>query len=163
MTLSQRITKSVLKTTPMFIKNTHNAVPFSIKKWVVLHSLRKLIDDLIENNVIDFMDGKIAKVCIRDIDISWYFTKYRDTSELVMIEKVNTQPDVVFSGTLDAMVLMASKKKDPDTLFFNRELCITGDTELGLEIKNLIDQFELEALPKTIQYVLNRWAIAIID
>ena len=39
-------------------------------------------------------------------------------------------------------------RKIPDTLFFNRELSIEGDTELGLVVKNMLDAVEWPQLPK---------------
>ncbi|EXJ09542.1 ubiquinone anaerobic biosynthesis accessory factor UbiT [Nitrincola nitratireducens] len=37
---------------------------------------------------------------------------------------------------------MAKRTEDPDSLFFQRQLSIEGDTELGLGIKNLLDSLE---------------------
>ncbi|MEF1307042.1 SCP2 sterol-binding domain-containing protein, partial [Vibrio owensii] len=50
------------------------------------------------------------------------------------------------------------RKEDPDTLFFQRRLSIEGDTELGLEVKNLMDSVDLEQLPKAMQVALNQLA-----
>ena len=50
---------------------------------------------------------------------------------------------------LDDLVLIAGRKQDPDTLFFQRRLKIEGDTELGLEVKNLIDAIDIEQLPSS--------------
>ena len=114
---------------------------------------------------IDFLDNKIVEVEIRDLSAKWYFTKIG--RQLAMLDKtkalaVNPEPDVVFSASVDALVLMASQKVDPDTLFFSRKLKITGDTELGLEIKNLFDQFDLELLDKPFRNALNTWSDELI-
>ncbi len=61
-------------------------------------------------------------------------------------EKLNE--DVCFSAKSDDLLLIAARKQDPDSLFFQRRLVIEGDTELGLEVKNLIDAIEIEKLPK---------------
>ncbi|MCV5960072.1 SCP2 sterol-binding domain-containing protein, partial [Escherichia coli] len=53
---------------------------------------------------------------------------------------------------------IAGRKEDPDTLFFQRRLSIEGDTELGLEVKNLMDSVDLEQLPKAMQVALNQLA-----
>ena len=45
------------------------------------------------------------------------------------------QEDVSFSGNANDLVLIAARKEDPDTLFFQRRLRIEGDTELGLYVK----------------------------
>lgn len=119
-----------------------------------------------DDGEIDFLDGKVAEVEIRDIAEKWYFTKIGQ--ELVMLDKakaetISSEPDVVFSASVDALILMASQKVDPDTLFFNRKLRITGDTELGLEIKNLFDQFDLELLDKPFRKVLDAWSDKLIS
>ena len=61
-------------------------------------------------------------------------------------------PDLAFRANLSDFLQVASRQEDPDTLFFNRELSIEGDTELGLIVKNMLDavdlsQFRLQ-LPK---------------
>jgi predicted lipid carrier protein YhbT len=43
---------------------------------------------------------------------------------------------------------LLARQEDPDTLFFNRELSIEGDTELGLVVKNMLDAVEWPQLPK---------------
>ncbi|GAL10696.1 putative lipid carrier protein [Vibrio astriarenae] len=63
-----------------------------------------------------------------------------------------------FSGSLNDLVLIAGRKEDPDTLFFQRRLSIEGDTELGLEVKNLMDSIDLDSLPKAMQVMLNQLA-----
>jgi len=52
------------------------------------------------------------------------------------------EPDLAFAANLSAYLQLLSRQEDPDTLFFNRELEITGDTELGLIIKNMLDAVE---------------------
>lgn len=38
--------------------------------------------------------------------------------------------------------LMAQRREDPDTLFFNRRLLMEGDTELGVLVKNSLDAID---------------------
>lgn len=38
-----------------------------------------------------------------------------------------------------SMLQLILQQVDPDTLFFRRKLLITGDTEIGLQLKNLLD------------------------
>jgi len=58
------------------------------------------------------------------------------------------QPDLAFAANLSAYLQLLARQEDPDTLFFNRELEITGDTELGLIVKNMLDAVEWPALPR---------------
>ena len=55
-------------------------------------------------------------------------------------------------------VQLALRNADPDTLFFERRLTISGDTDVGLIVKNALDRIEpplpqrlLQALQKHIQ------------
>lgn len=56
-------------------------------------------------------------------------------------------PDLAFAANLSAYLQLLARQEDPDTLFFNRELEITGDTELGLIVKNMLDAVEWPKLP----------------
>jgi predicted lipid carrier protein YhbT len=44
------------------------------------------------------------------------------------------------------MQTLATRKEDADTLFFRRQLKTSGDTELGLHVKNFLDGLEPETL-----------------
>jgi predicted lipid carrier protein YhbT len=58
-----------------------------------------------------------------------------------------TEPDLCFRADLSAFLQLVARQEDPDTLFFNRELTIEGDTELGLVVKNMLDAVEWPSLP----------------
>lgn len=49
---------------------------------------------------------------------------------------------VEIAGTAADFWRLATRSEDPDTLFFNRRLCIEGETETGLLVKNLLDSLE---------------------
>lgn len=57
-------------------------------------------------------------------------------------------PDLSFRASLSAFLQLLARQEDPDTLFFNRDLSITGDTELGLLVKNMLDAVEWPPLPR---------------
>jgi predicted lipid carrier protein YhbT len=57
-------------------------------------------------------------------------------------------PDLSFRANLSAFMQLIARQEDPDTLFFNRELSIEGDTELGLVVKNMLDAVEWPHMPK---------------
>ena len=56
-------------------------------------------------------------------------------------------PDLTFRASLASFLQLIARQEDPDTLFFNRELCIEGDTELGLILKNMLDAVEWPKMP----------------
>lgn len=53
-----------------------------------------------------------------------------------------TEPHVTISAGTREFLLLALRKEDPDTLFFDRRLCVEGDTELGLIVKNALDRVD---------------------
>ena len=106
------------------------------------------------------LEGKTFSVTVRDTGGRAVFT-YRDG----LFRPCFTPPaavDLSFSANLAAYLQLLARQEDPDTLFFNRELEITGDTELGLLVKNLLDSLEIppadwrERLPFLNQLVTHR-------
>ena len=96
----------------------------------------------------DFLENRCLKIHIADLDIELFV--YFDGEQLKACSARHF--DVEFKGNAKAFLLLATRKEDPDTLFFQRKLMIEGDTELGLGIKNLLDSLELEELlPENIQ------------
>jgi predicted lipid carrier protein YhbT len=162
----KKSTQKAVENSAKLLSIAHRIMPSKVENYFVLHQVKRLSQPFMDDGEIDFLDGKVAEVEIRDIAEKWYFTKIGQ--ELVMLDKakaetISSEPDVVFSASVDALILMASQKVDPDTLFFNRKLRITGDTELGLEIKNLFDQFDLELLDKPFRKVLDAWSDKLIS
>ena len=85
-----------------------------------------------------------------DIDLQWFTSVVN--GKLVVSQ--NAQADVSFSADASDLLMIAARKQDPDTLFFQRRLVIEGDTELGLYVKNLMDAIELEQMPKALRMML---------
>jgi O2-independent ubiquinone biosynthesis accessory factor UbiT len=61
-------------------------------------------------------------------------------------------------ATATDLLLLASRREDADTLFFQRRLVITGDTELGLTAPNLLNQLALQSVPLGLRIALHREA-----
>jgi predicted lipid carrier protein YhbT len=55
--------------------------------------------------------------------------------------------DVTVRASSRDYVQLALRREDPDTLFFSRRLLITGDTDLGLVVKNALDAIEWSFVP----------------
>ena len=71
------------------------------------------------------------------------------------------KPEVSFAASAFDFYLMARRKEDPDTLFFNRRLKIEGDTELGLVVKNALDSVDWLALPAPLRALVERASAAL--
>jgi predicted lipid carrier protein YhbT len=55
--------------------------------------------------------------------------------------------DLTIRSTSAGFLSLALRREDPDTLFFTRRLVMTGDTELGLVVKNALDAIDWSRLP----------------
>ena len=87
------------------------------------------------------LEDKTFRIHIRDTGGTATFT-YRNGLFRPLFRHFD-EPDLSFSANLSAYLQLVARQEDPDTLFFNRELEITGNTELGLLVKNLLDSLEI--------------------
>ncbi len=110
----------------------------------------KLFSESINMEDLEFMENKILKIEVKDWAHEQYFSVIDGSIQLVPSQS----PDIVFSGTVASFLALLTHSHDPDTLFFQRHLTITGDTELGLELKAFFDYFEIEKLRTPIKQLL---------
>ncbi|AUI86846.1 SCP2 domain-containing protein [Vibrio azureus] len=130
-------------------------LPLSVQRKALLDGLEMVFQEALEDGDFEFLKDKWLKVEVKDLNLAWYISYQND--KLIVADKL-VQENVCFSGNLNDLVLIAGRKEDPDTLFFQRRLSIEGDTELGLEVKNLMDSVDLEQLPKSMQIALEMLA-----
>jgi predicted lipid carrier protein YhbT len=130
-------------------------IPFFMQKKLLSELLERLLSEAIEDSELDFLHHKWLKIELTDLKFSCYLS-FLDKK--FMIKQQCEQSDVTFSGALNEFILIAGRKEDPDTLFFQRRLVIEGNTELGLEIKNLLDNIDFENLSPFVEKSLNNFA-----
>lgn len=100
------------------------------------------------------LEGRWLSIEVRDIGLRWFTSVENDQ----LIVRESADADVSFSANASDLLMIAARKQDPDTLFFQRRLVIEGDTELGLYVKNLMDAIELEQMPKALRVMLMQMA-----
>jgi predicted lipid carrier protein YhbT len=61
------------------------------------------------------------------------------------------------NGTMVDLLRLMNRQQDPDSLFFQRRIMLTGDTELGLQIRNVLDAIDMDESPEIIQRVM-QWS-----
>ncbi|GLQ71560.1 ubiquinone anaerobic biosynthesis accessory factor UbiT [Vibrio penaeicida] len=147
-------TKLVLNAASI-LRSPAQFLPHSLQNKAMLEGLQHVFKEALEDGDFDFLEGKWLKVEVSDVQLEWYIS-YRN--DALVVKRGAEQHDVSFSGKLNDLVLIAGRKEDPDTLFFQRRLKIEGDTELGLEVKNIMDSVDLDALPKALNTLLNQLA-----
>ena len=124
--------------------------PFALKRQVLEQVLSWQFRQALDDGELEFLEGRWLSIHVRDIDLQWFTSVVN--GKLVVSQ--NAQADVSFSADASDLLMIAARKQDPDTLFFQRRLVIEGDTELGLYVKNLMDAIELEQMPKALRVML---------
>lgn len=80
-------------------------------------------------------------VCVRVTDLG--IELHLGVTQTAFIPRSRgSRPDLTISASAHDFLLLALRREDPDTLFFQRRLVMEGDTELGLYVKNLLDGLE---------------------
>lgn len=143
-----RLQRALVAHTPSLLRLPLRLVPFTLQQRVMGLALARVFKEALQDGDFAFLDGKWLEIRIEDLEASW-FISYQ-TDRLVLAEHA-PQVDVIFAAALNDLVLIAGRKADPDSLFFQRRLRIEGDTELGLEVKNLIDSIDMTQLPELMQ------------
>lgn len=126
------------------------AVPLSIQNPALSRALNHALQELIDAGELDFLDGRCCEISVKDRRLHWPLT-LRD-GRLMLAPDMDT--DVSVSATVPAFLNLLSQQVDPDTLFFQRQLSIEGDVDLGLNIKNLLDALDEDDLPMIWQRAL---------
>ncbi|XAW89215.1 SCP2 domain-containing protein [Vibrio sp. CDRSL-10 TSBA] len=150
-----KIRTQLVQNAASILRSPIDLLPQSVQKSALLQVLQRVFHEALQDGDFEFLQGKWLKIEIRDLDLRWFISF--ENERLIVADNVKHE-DVSFSGDLNELILIAGRKEDPDTLFFQRRLLIEGDTELGLEVKNLMDSVDLQQLPKAGQILLQHLA-----
>jgi len=126
---------------------------------LVQRGTRRLIDLVLAGplaaGALDDLAGRRLGVEVADLGLRWVVAIGERRIE-VLPPDVGAESTV--RGSATDLLLLASRLEDADTLFFQRRLQLTGDTELGLAVRNLLDQLPWESMPLWLRIALNRGA-----
>jgi predicted lipid carrier protein YhbT len=151
--LSQHLSQQLLHFAPQVSRRSLNVMPEKLKIIVINKLLNLVLVEQLKSDELHFLQQKWVGICVDDIGL-----RFEVSVDTQLRVRSFTQPDVTFSANVPELVLVAAGKEDPDTLFFQRKLRIEGDTELGLEVKNMLLSIELENLPKPAQIGIEKFA-----
>ncbi len=129
---------------PSLLAKPVSLIPGRVHAALVSGALNQLFATQIADGELEFMTGRNLQIEVIDAGIQFALSfdgrRLRGAS-------TGDSPDLVFRGNAHDFLLLAARKEDSDTLFFQRRLKIEGDTEMGLAIKNFLDAIEIESLP----------------
>ena len=146
-----RLHHMLVSRAPDMLRIPARLVPFPLQQALMGHGLRLIFKEALAGGDFEFLQDKWLKIAIEDLGLAW-FISYQ--SDQLLIAEAAPQVDVSFAAQLNDLILIAGRKEDPDSLFFQRRLRIEGDTELGLEVKNLMDSIDLDVLPSLLKHGL---------
>ncbi|MEC9482871.1 MAG: SCP2 sterol-binding domain-containing protein [Halomonas sp.] len=112
-------------------------VPLALKRRLIEPLLNRAYAGPLGEGEFDDLAGRRVGLAIDDLGIA--LTLSVERSRLVLVDMA---PEVVIRGGWREFLCLATRREDPDGLFFQRRLVIEGDTELGLTVKNLLDGLE---------------------
>jgi predicted lipid carrier protein YhbT/chorismate mutase len=102
---------------------------------------------------LDFMRDRRIAIEVEDLRLRWV-VELRGNQCCV----TDGEADASVRGSVTDLLLLAGRLEDADTLFFQRRLRVTGDTELGLTARNMLDRMPWESIPLALRIVMNRGA-----
>jgi predicted lipid carrier protein YhbT len=131
---------------PAFVSAVGSKLPQWPHTLVLVSGLNVVLKmKLLPEDSLELFEGRTFLIEVLDTGGRACFT-FRDGGFRPLFT-VPESPDLAFRANLSAFLQLAARQEDPDTLFFNRELSIEGDTELGLVVKNMLDAVEWPKMP----------------
>jgi predicted lipid carrier protein YhbT len=126
-------------------------VPYSAQRRVVTVALNQAFREPLRHDELAFLEGRKVRIRVTDLCLDWLIQV--EPGRFSVID-CTLEEDVTISGQGPDFVLLATRLADPDTLFFQRRICIEGDTELGLGVKNTMDSIDWDDLPLPLAKIL---------
>lgn len=133
-------------------------IPYEVQKRVLTVVLNQAFRQPLNDGELDFLEDAKVRIRVTDLNIDWLIDVGAD--RFVPVER-ELDEDVSISGESRDFLLLATRRADPDTLFFQRKIRIEGDTELGLGVKNMMDGMDWEDLPIPLRKLLQAVGLVI--
>lgn len=130
-------------------------LPDAWQRHVFELAMRHVMAGPVAAGALEFLCERRIGIEVSDLGLRWVVSVQADQ---LIVCAPDLEPEAIVRGTATDLLLLASRMEDADTLFFQRRLVMTGDTELGLTARNLLDQLPWENVPLGLRIVLNRCA-----
>jgi predicted lipid carrier protein YhbT len=119
-------------------------VPDIVHSAAIVTVFNRIFAGALCDGELGFLQGRIMRVHVSDMRLTFRISLKQ--GKLVAVRDRRQPAALAITGTLHAFLLLAARREDTDTLFFQRRLFMEGDTELGLEVKNFLDGQDMESL-----------------
>lgn len=153
---------STLPAFPRVLSRPLRRLPTGLNSTALALLLNRMFARALDKGELDFLQSKVLRIEVRDAGLRFALTLQDGALRAARAWRA---ADACIEGSVYDFLLLAARREDPDTLFFNRRLRLNGDTELGLYVKNFLDAFEpegwqeplLRAVDRTVE-LTERWA-----
>lgn len=146
----EKLRAYVVRKGPSLLSVPLKYTPFALQRQLLEQALGWQFRQALVDGDLAFLESRWLKIEVRDLALQWFMTV--ENNRLLVSQQADA--DVSFSAEANDLILIAARRQDPDTLFFQRRLLIEGDTELGLYVKNLMDAIDLDAMPAPLRFGL---------
>lgn len=116
--------------------------------WALAKGLNKNLTAEIADGDFDFLNEKILQIAVLDFAIDLRLSKRGN--EFTAVNTSRPADACIAANSTDLLAIITGRE-DPDALFFQRKLLISGDTELGLTAKNRLDAIDKSRLAPWLQ------------
>ncbi len=130
-------------------------LPSSLLQIAIRKATLRVLAEPLASGVFDDLQGRKLGIEVTDLKLKWV-VEIRDRT--IQVQVPGTAAESSVRGSVTDLLLLVSRLEDADTLFFQRRLQLVGDTELGLMVRNLLDQLPWETIPLALRVFLNRGA-----
>ncbi|MGE0080642.1 MAG: SCP2 domain-containing protein [Thiohalomonadaceae bacterium] len=134
-------------------------VPDSVHSAVVARITNHLLKGQWIREQLAELHGKCFALHIRDTGTE---LRFEVAGTRLVQAAAGSRADVTIEGNIHDFWLLATRREDPDTLFFHRRLALKGDVATGLQVKNLLDAMEYDT-DAHIRAVLGERAGAVVS
>jgi predicted lipid carrier protein YhbT len=108
---------------PQWLRLPAALIPFAIKKPAMVFMLQRIFKEALADGDFEFLEGRFLKVSVDELKLSCFVTLKQGQ---LMVQEQSDVCDVSFAAGLNDLILIAGRKEDPDSLFFQRRLRIEG-------------------------------------
>jgi O2-independent ubiquinone biosynthesis accessory factor UbiT len=128
-------------------------LPLRWQRALLERAMARVLAVPLQDGTLEFMRGRRLGIEVSDLQLRWVLELHDGR-----LRVGDGKPEASVRGSATDLLLLASRLEDADTLFFQRALELTGDTELGLTARNLLERLPWESVPLGLRIALNRGA-----
>ncbi len=130
-------------------------VPSDLQAWLLESAIRHVLAAPLSSGALVALQSRRLGIEVSDLGLHWVVEL---CDGRIRVCRRDEPAEATVRGNATDLLLLASRREDADSLFFQRRLALIGDTELGLTARNLLDQLPWDDVPLGLRIALHRVA-----